>query len=92
MAWDSSSLNVKTRFSGSVRVGIQASSGGSTGSETTGNEAIARFALADSVPITGDHIDAPLAWEGEAALAALRGQTIRLHVELFKADLYAIRF
>ena len=89
---DSIHLNVKTRYSGFVRVGIQASSGGHTGSETTGNEAIAGYTLADCVPITGDHTDAPLAWEGDAALGALRGQTVRLHFEMYKADLYAIRF
>ena len=47
---------------------------------------------ATAAPITGDHINAPLTWKGSHALGGLRGRTVWLHVELFKADLYAIRF
>lgn len=85
-------LNVKTRHAGYVRVAVLASSGGSTGSETTGSEAISGYALADCVPISGDHLDTPLTWSAGSQLAALRGHTVRLHLELFKADVYALRF
>lgn len=89
---DTIRLNVKTRFAGHLRAELLASSGGNTGSETTGNDAIAGFALADCTPVGGDHIAAPLTWRGGVNLDALRGRTVRLHVDLFKADFYAIAF
>jgi len=85
-------LNVKTRYSGFVRAEILASSGGDTGAETTGNTAIATFSMTDCVPASGDYIDAPLTWKRGSDLGTLRGQTVRLHLELYKADLYALRF
>jgi len=92
MSADTIRLNVMTRYSGFARAELLASSGGDTGSEATGIEVITGHSLADCVPITGDHIDVPLTWRGCGAQDALRGRTVRLHVELFKADLYAIRF
>ena len=85
-------LNVKTRYAGFVRAALLTSSGGDTGAETTDNTALAAFSLEQSIPVTGDHIDAPLAWRTGSDLRALRGRTVRLHLDLYKADLYAIRF
>lgn len=85
-------LNVRTRYAGHVRAELLDSSGGNTGSETTGNAPIAGFALADCQPVSGDHIDAALTWKAGPDLSALRGRTVRLHLQLFKADLYALRF
>ncbi len=89
---DSIRLNVRTRYGGYVRAALLASSGGNTGSETTANEAIAGYALADCRPISGDHLDAPLTWKAGPDLLALRGRTVRLHLQLFKANLYALKF
>jgi hypothetical protein len=85
-------LNVKTRNSGFIRAEILASSGGDTGAETTANNAVTGHSLPDCIPISGDHIDAELTWKTGANLDALRGQTVRLHVEMYNADLYAIKF
>ncbi len=84
-------LNVRTPYAGYVRAELLRSSGGNTGSATTGNEAIEGYALTDCTPIQGDHTDVPLTWSGSADLSALQGQQVRLHVDMFKADLYALR-
>ena len=85
-------LNVKTSYSGFVRAAILASSGGNTGSETTANEAIEGFSSVDCQSICGDHIDAPFVWKAGSSLQKLRGQTVRLQLELYKADVYALKF
>ena len=89
---DAIHLNTKTRYSGFVRAEILASSGGRTGAETADNRPIAGYSLEEGVPITGDYLDAPLAWKDGHRLDKLRGRTVRLHFVLYKADLYAMRF
>lgn len=85
-------INVKTRYAGYICAELLASSGGNTGSDTTANATIAYHTLSDCVPISGDHIHTPLTWKNGANLEALEGRTVRLHVEMFNADLYAIQF
>lgn len=89
---DTIRLNVNTRYAGYVRAELLASAGGHTGGAVGSEEVIAGYSLADSLPISGDHLDAPLTWQGGSALHALRGRTVRLHLELCKADLYALIF
>jgi hypothetical protein len=50
------------------------------------------FALADMPELFGDEFDAVVKWKAGASLAALRGQAVRLRVQLKDADLYALRF
>ena len=50
------------------------------------------YTLDECQPITGDHLDAPLTWNGKTDVSHLRGQTVRLRFDLYKADLYAIKF
>ena len=45
----------------------------------------------DCRALCGDQVDAELSWRGGTP-AELKGQTVRLHVQMYKADLYAMRF
>jgi hypothetical protein len=89
---DTLRLNVKTRYSGFVRAELLECGQVDTGAETNEGEVVPGYSLADCVPITGDHVDGQLAWNVGAGLEAFRGRTVRLHFELCKADLYAIKF
>ena len=91
---DTIRLNVRTAYSGFARAELLDSSSGETGSESSDAAtfgAIEGYALDDCVPITGDHTDAAITWKG-GALQTLIGRMVRLHVDLSKADLYAIKF
>ena len=85
-------LNMRALYSGHVRCQILASSPAEVGSETKFIDPIEGYTLDDCQPLAGDHIDAPLTWKGGADLSHLRGRTVRLHFDLYKANLYAIRF
>ena len=86
------SVNVRTLYSGFLRCQILSSGAGDTGGATRAIEDIEGYTLDDSQAISGDHIDAPLNWNGKTDVSHLRGQTVRLRFDLYKADLYAIRF
>jgi len=75
-------LNYATSAAGSVRVEVQDESG----------RALAGFAAADMAPLFGDELEATVAWKAGTSLAALRGRTVRLRVELKDADIFALRF
>jgi hypothetical protein len=75
-------LNVSTSAAGSVRVEIQDS----------GGEPLPGFALADCHEVYGDDLERPVAWKGNADLAALAGQPVRLRFAVRDADLYSFRF
>ena len=89
---DSIRVNAHTLYSGFLRCQILSSSPGDVGSDTRFIRPIDGYTLEDCQPLVGDYTDAPLTWNGSADLSHLRGQTIRLRFDLFKADLYAIRF
>jgi len=89
---DSIRLNMRTLYSGHVRCQILASSPAEVGSDTKSIDSVEGYTLDDCQPLSGDHIDAPLTWNGRTDLSHLRGRTVRLHFDLYKADLYAIRF
>ncbi|MGI5818630.1 MAG: hypothetical protein ACOX9R_11100 [Armatimonadota bacterium] len=46
----------------------------------------------DSVPFSGDRVDATLNWRGGSDLSALRGRAVRVLFSLRNADLYAFEF
>ncbi len=75
-------LNYATSATGSVRVELQDESG----------RPLPGFALTDMPELFGDEFDAIAKWKTGTSLAALRGQTVRLRVQLKDADLYALRF
>lgn len=83
-------LNARASYSGFIRAEVLAAGIGDTGTAVTVGQPIPGFTLADCDGVTGDHLDAPLAWAGD--LRSLVGRQVRLHVDLYKADLFAIRF
>lgn len=83
-------LNARASYSGFIRAEVLAAGIGDTGTAVTVGQPLAGFTLADNIPVTGDHIDVPLAWKGD--LHSLVGQQVRLHFDLYKADLFALRF
>jgi len=89
---DAIHVNMHTLYSGFLRCQILSSSPGDVGSETQFIRSIKGHTLDDCQPITGGHIDAPLTWNGSADVSHLRGQMVRLRFDLYRADLFAIRF
>ncbi len=89
---DSIGVNAQTLYSGSLRCQILSSSPGDVGSATRFIRPIEGYTFDDCQPIAGDHLNTPLTWKGGADLSHLQGQTVRLRFDLYKADLYAIRF
>ena len=89
---DSIGINAHTLYSGYLRCQILSSSPVDVGSDTRFIRDMEGYTLDDCQPIVGDHIDAPLTWNGSGDLSHLRGQMVRLKFDLYKADLYAIRF
>ena len=89
---DTISLNVRTQYSGFVRCEILAAGLGDTGSATSEIVTIDDFSLEKCSNVSGNHLSADLNWKGNADLGQLKGRTVRLHFDLYKADLYAIRF
>ena len=75
-------LNVKTGAFGEVRVGLL---------DAAGNR-IAGRGTEDCVPITGDHLDATVAWKDGTGLGTNAGNVVRLSVTLRNARVYAFRF
>ncbi|MBN1446158.1 MAG: hypothetical protein JW957_08665 [Candidatus Omnitrophica bacterium] len=89
---DTIRLNVNTQYAGFARAELLVSSGASTGGRRTSNQSIPGYSISDCMPISGNHIDAPLTWKYGPELGKFRGQTVRLHLELNKADLYSLKF
>lgn len=85
------SLNLKCAPAGHLRIGVERVLGDYDNMGSVQGEAIEGHALADCEPLEGDHIDAEPTWRG-GSLSELHGQTVRLHVQMCQADLYAIRF
>ena len=88
---NSLALNVKCGYAGNVRIGVERVPGDYDNMGSVESEAIDGFGLKDCSPVSGDHISAELAWRG-GALSQLKGQTIRLHIRTYRADLFALHF
>ena len=84
-------LNVKAGFAGCLRVGIERVLGDYDNMASCRAEPITGYGLGDCREIGHDRPNADVSWSG-GGLAALRGQTVRLHVQMYQADLFAIRF
>lgn len=74
-------LNYSTSAAGSVRVEIQDSQ----------RRPVPGFALGDCPEIFGDEIERKVSWKSGGDLARLRGQSIRLKIEIKDGDLYSYR-
>ena len=85
------SLNVKCAYSGWMKVGVERVLGEYNDMASVAAEAIDGYSLEDCAPVRGDQSEAPLSWKA-GSVARLQGQTVRLHVQMYKTDLYAIRF
>ena len=75
-------LNYATSAAGSVRVEIQDVDG----------RPIPGYTLEECPEIYGDEIEAVVRWQGDASLAALLGQPVRLRMVLHDADIYSLKF
>ena len=75
-------LNMATSAAGGLRVGLLDEHG----------QSIDGFSLDDCDEVVGDETDRMVTWRGSGDLSALAGAPIRLHVTLWDADLYALRF
>lgn len=75
-------LNYATSAPGTIRVELQ----------TPDGTPMPGHRLADCDPIWGDRLDRPVTWHGVAALSPLRGQPIRLHIQMHDADIYSLQF
>ena len=85
-------VNARTLYSGFLRCQIFSAGLGDTGAEMRFIEEIEGFTLDDCEPICGDHIDATFTWNGGSDVSYLRGRAVRLRFDMYKANLYAIRF
>ncbi|NLL83470.1 MAG: hypothetical protein GX230_04430 [Lentisphaerae bacterium] len=78
---DTLTLNISTSVIGSVQVELQSRDG----------SPIPGFTLADCAPITGDHIQYPVSWQG-GSIGKLAGHPVQLRFVMNEADLYSIQF
>ncbi|MFH1006062.1 MAG: hypothetical protein V1800_01005 [Candidatus Latescibacterota bacterium] len=87
-------VNVKTRYAGFLRCAIEHSAPAEAGAVVLADsrKAAQGFGLADCDGVTGDHRNETLTWKGSPDLGRLRGHTVRLRFDLYRADLYSIRF
>jgi hypothetical protein len=75
---------------GSLHLNVNAP-GGAVSAEimdSEGKHVLEGFALADSIPATGDHLDAEIKWK-KAALSSLAGRRVCIRFSLRRADLYS---
>ena len=75
-------INFSTSAAGGIRVELQQPDG----------QPIPGFSLADCQEVFGDELDRTVTWSGDAKLAELSGQPVRLHFTLRDADLFSFQF
>ncbi len=73
-------VNVRVREGGSFRAEIL---------DATGRKVADGFSLEGGVPVTGDQLRAPLAWQSGKDLGSLDGQQVRLRFVFRRASLYS---
>jgi hypothetical protein len=49
------------------------------------------FGLEDCIPISGDHLRAPVRWRNGKGLGSLRGKPLRLRMEIDRGEIYSFR-
>lgn len=84
-------VNAWTRFGGEIRFELADASNetlGRTGGRSA--ETVAGRSLADCDPITGDHPDHVVTWNGESDVSMLAGKPVRLRVHMRRARLYSL--
>lgn len=94
-------LNVLTRFGGEIRVEVIDPTSDIYVAQPRANayldfeqnsDAIPGYSFRDCDPITGDHIEHIVSWQGKSDLSRWAGKPIRLRFWLNRAHLYALRF
>lgn len=76
-------LNFSSSAAGGIKVEIRDESG----------KAIPGFSAADCEDVFGDAIDRPVYWKDKGSdVSSLKGKTVRLHITLKDADLFAFQF
>ncbi len=79
-------LNCKTNPGGSVRVAVRRGDGERDGDWIHG------FMFDDADPFSGDTVDTVYSWQGKPDVSQSKGQAIRLHFWLERAELYSFWF
>jgi len=80
---DELTLNTHTLPTGQVRVQAL---------DPEGYEPIPGFTLEECLPVTGDHLAAPVRWQERGGLGGLKGRPVLLEVHVREGELYAMRF
>jgi hypothetical protein len=75
------SVNLATRENGDLRVEAQDVAGAP----------IKGFALSDSDPVVGDHLDHRVTWNGDGDVASLSSRVVRLRFVMRDVDLYSFK-
>lgn len=75
-------MNFVTGGKGEVRVELRSAD----------DRPLENFSLADCQPLRGDAIDQTVVWKGNADLASLAGQPVRMRLVLSDADVFSFRF
>ena len=80
---DDLTLNIRTLPTGEVRVQAL---------DPESYEPIPGYTLEECVPVTGDHLAAPVRWQERNGLGGLNGKPVLLEVRVREGELYAMRF
>ncbi len=75
-------LNASTAASGRIRAELR----------TLDGSVPEGFSLDDCVPLTGDALDLTVKWKSNRNLASFAERPVRLFIELFDSDIYALQF
>jgi len=75
-------INVRTSPSGHVRVAVL----------NEAAEPIPGYSLADSIPLTGDHLFGKVSWRNGKNLDDLKGKPVLIEITIREGELYALRF
>jgi hypothetical protein len=85
-------VNAQVREGGFLRAEILDATGRKPVAEVlnaSGRVPIKGFTLSDAITVTGDQLEAPLAWQGGNDLESLAGKEVRVRFTLQNASLYA---
>jgi hypothetical protein len=75
-------INFSTSAIGAIQIELQDETG----------EPIPGYAMSDGNPVFGDSLARVIDWKGNSDVSALSGETIRMRIVLYDADLFAIQF
>ena len=87
-------VNYRARFAGFICCEIETTARAEADEAERAMErgVMAGFGMEDCDGLMGDEVNGVLRWRGAADLSGLRRQTVRLRFQLYRADLYSLRF